>query len=102
LLYAADSNQYTVTHKALYPDSNPWSGSWVLKVGDVLEATVVRAVGRADRCGGGAGWLLELRPGAYVTLCGHADATWAKGDRCRVVVTAVDPNRWCVAVRLAS
>lgn len=73
-----------------------------MRVGDTLEATVVRPVERADRCDDGAGWLLELRPGAYVVLCGHADAAWAKGERCRVTVTAVDSGRRAVTVRLAS
>jgi len=102
LHYAEGRDQYTVSHKAIYPESNPWGGSWELQAGDTLEATVVRPVERADRCGDGTGWLLELRPGAYVMLCGHADAAWAKGERCQVTVTAVDAARRAVAVRLAS
>ncbi|HEY1192361.1 MAG TPA: S1 RNA-binding domain-containing protein [Gemmata sp.] len=101
LHYAEGRDRYAVSHKAVYPDSNPWGNSCELRVGDTLEATVVRPVKRADRCGDGAGWLLELRPGAYVVLCGHGDAAWAKGEQCRVTVTAVAPDQRVVEVRLA-
>lgn len=102
LAYAVDRDQYAVSHKAVYPDSIPWSGPGGLKVGETREATVVRAVERADRCSVGKGWLLELRPGAYVMMCGHGEAGWQRGDRCRVTVTVVDQARWIVTVRLAS
>jgi ribosomal protein S1 len=37
---------------ALQPETDPWHGAWRLGVGDVLNATVVRWVAGADRCGG--------------------------------------------------
>ena len=40
---------------ALHPENDPWHGAWQLVVGDVLEATVVRWVDKADRCGDARG-----------------------------------------------
>lgn len=46
---------------ALHPEGDPWHGAWQLGVGDVLEATVVRWVEKADRCGDAGAYLLALR-----------------------------------------
>lgn len=50
--------------RAVYPENDPWSGAWQLNTGDVLEASVVRWVEKADRFAGAGGYLLALRPGA--------------------------------------
>jgi hypothetical protein len=75
---------------ALHPESNPWHGAWQLGVGDVLEATVVRWVEKADRCGDAGGYLLALRPAALVMLCGQEAGRFKNGDTVTVKVTALD------------
>jgi hypothetical protein len=87
---------------ALHPESNPWHGAWQLGVGDVVEATVVRWVGKADRCGDAGGYLLALRPAALVMLCGQDAGRFKSGDRCAVRVTSIDPSRKKVTVDLVS
>src|SRR4029078_9979421 len=46
-----ERNQIAGSLVALHPQSGPWQGKWQRGVGDVLEATVVRWVEKADRCG---------------------------------------------------
>ena len=87
---------------ALHPESNPWHGAWQLGVGDVVEATAVRWVEKADRCGDAGGYLLALRPAALVMLCGQDAGRLKSGDRCAVRVTSIDPSRRKVTVALAS
>lgn len=87
---------------ALHPESNPWHGTWQLGVGDVLEATVVRWVEKADRCGDAGGYLLALRPAALVMLCGQDAGRFKGGDKCAVRVTSIDPSRKNVTVALVS
>src|SRR3954452_11146573 len=69
---------------ALHPASDPWHGAWQLGVGDVLEATVVRRVEKADRCDDAGGYLLALRPAALVMLCGQEAGRFKRGDKVAV------------------
>jgi hypothetical protein len=85
---------------ALHPENDPWHGAWRLGVGDVLEATVVRWVEKADRCGGAGGYLLALRPAALVMLCGQKAGRFRSGETVTVRVTAIDARRRQVAVAL--
>jgi hypothetical protein len=79
--------------KAVYPD--PWLGG-LLAPGTEHQARVVRRVEAADRCGGGAGYLLELVPGAYVVLCDGPPLE--KGQTCTVTVVATDYAKRAVRV----
>src|SRR5262249_41076879 len=85
---------------ALHPENDPWHGAWQLGVGDVLEATVVRWVEKADRCGDAGGYLLALRPAALVMLCGQEAGRFKSGDRVAVTVTSIDPRQRKVTVAL--
>ena len=85
---------------ALHPESDPWHGTWQLGVGDVLDATVVRWVEKADRCGGAGGYLLALRPAAFVMLCGQEAGRFKNGDKVAVRVTALDARHRQVTVGL--
>jgi predicted RNA-binding protein with RPS1 domain len=85
---------------ALHPESDPWHGKWQLGVGDVLNATVVRWVESADRCGGAGGYLLSLRPAALVMLCGQKAGCFKNGDTVAVKVTALDARTRQVTVGL--
>jgi hypothetical protein len=85
---------------ALHPESDPWQGAWRLGVGDVLEAKVVRWVESADRCGGAGGYLLALRPAAFVMLCGQEAGRFKNGDTVAVKVTALDARSRQVKVAL--
>jgi hypothetical protein len=79
--------------KAVHPD--PWLGG-LLEPGNEHQARVVRRVEAADRCGGGAGYLLELVPGAYVVLCDGSPLE--KGHTCTVTVVASDHEKRAVRV----
>jgi S1 RNA binding domain len=83
---------------ALHPGSDPWHGKWQLGVGDVLEATVLRWVEKADRCGNAGGYLLSLRPAAFVMLCGQEAGRFKCGDTVAVKVTALDARSRQVTV----
>ena len=93
-------DQYAGSIRAIYPESDPWSGKWGLRVGDTAEARVVRMVEHADRCGDKKGYLLELRPAAYVMLFADKDTRLEMGQRCSVTVTAVNADRRQVVVQL--
>ncbi len=93
-----ERNKIAGTIREIHPENNPWEGRWNLRVGDVLEATVVRWVVNADRCGHSGGYFLALRPAAFVMLCGHRQGIWSCGDKCKVVVTSIDYKRRHVAV----
>lgn len=95
-----DRNKIAGSIIVLHPDSNPWHGAWQLGVGDVLDATVVRWVEKADRCGDASGYLLALRPAALVMLCGQEAGRFNCGDRCAVRITSIDPQRRKVTVGL--
>jgi hypothetical protein len=95
-----ERNQVAGSLRALHPGSDPWHGAWPLGVGDVLVATVVRWVERADRCGDAGGYLLALRPAALVMLCGQEAGRFNKGDRVAVRVTAIDARVGKVTVAL--
>ncbi len=95
-----ERNQIAGSVRALHPESDPWHGAWRLGVGDVLEATVLRWVERADRCGGVGGHLLALRPAALVMLCGQEAGRFRRGDRVPVRVTAIDERHRQVKVEL--
>jgi len=85
---------------ALHPESDPWHGAWQLGVGDVLEATVVRWVEKADRCGDAGWYLLALRPAALVMLCGQEAGRFKNGDTVAVKVTSLDARSRQVTVGL--
>ena len=86
---------------ALHPENDPWHGAWQLGAGDVLNATVVRWVASADRCAGAGGYLLALRPAAFVMLCGQEAGRFKNGDTVAVKVTALDARTRQVTVGLA-
>jgi ribosomal protein S1 len=88
--------------QALHPENNPWDGSWQLNLGDVMEATVVRYVEKANRCGYSGGYLLQLRPAALVMFCDPRADLFERGDKCMVRITSVDPRRRKVTVGLVS
>jgi predicted RNA-binding protein with RPS1 domain len=85
---------------ALHPECDPWHGKRQLGVGDLLNATVVRWVGQADRCAGAGGYLLALRPAAFVILCGQEAGRFKIGDSVTVKVTALDARTRQVTVGL--
>jgi ribosomal protein S1 len=95
-----ERNQIAGSVRALHPESDPWHGAWRLGVGDVLEATVVRWVEKADRCGDAGGYLLALRPAALVMLCGQEAGRFESSDRVSVRVTAIDARQGKVTVAL--
>ncbi len=95
-----DRNKITGSLKAIHPQSNPWHGAWRLGVGDVLEATVVRWVDKADRCGDAGAYLLALQPAALVMLCGQEAGRFKYGDTVAVKVTALDARTRQVMVAL--
>jgi hypothetical protein len=85
-----ERNKIAGSVRALHPESDPWHGAWRLGVGDVLKATVVRWVEKADRCGDAGGYLLALLPAALVMLCGQEAGRFKSGDTVAVKVTALD------------
>jgi hypothetical protein len=66
----------------------------------VLDATVVRWVEKADRCGDAGGYLLALRPAALVMLCGQEAGRFKSGDKVAVGVAEIDARHGKVTVGL--
>ena len=97
-----ERNKIAGSFRALYPESDPWHGAWQIGVGDVLDATVVRWVEKADRCGDAGGYLLALRPAALVMLCGQEAGRFKSGDRVAVRVTSIDAVQGKVTVGLTA
>jgi ribosomal protein S1 len=95
-----ERNQIAGSVRALHPRSDPWHGAWRLGVGDVLGATVLRWVEKADRCGDAGAYLLALRPAALVMLCGLEAGRFKSDDRVAVRVTAIDARHGKVTVAL--
>jgi uncharacterized protein GlcG (DUF336 family) len=95
-----ERNKIAGSLRALHPGSDPWHGAWQLGVGDVLEATVVRWVEKADRCGDAGAYLLALRPAALVMLCGQEAGRFKSGDRVAVKVAEIDARHGKVTVVL--
>ncbi len=95
-------NQIDGSIRAVHPENNPWDENWRLAVGDVLDATVIRWVEKADRCGGVGGYLIALRPAALVMLCGFEEGRFQSGDSCAVRVATIDPFHQKVIVALLS
>jgi hypothetical protein len=93
-------NEIAGSIRAIHRQNDPWGGAWQLSVGDVLEASVVRWVEKADRCGNSGGYLLALRPGALVMLCGLRAGRLKSGDRCAVRITSIDARRKSLDVDL--
>jgi hypothetical protein len=93
-----ERNKIAGSVRVLHPESDPWHGAWRLGVGEVLEATVVRWVEKADRCGDAGGYLLALRPAALVMLCGQEAGRFKSADRVAVRVTAIDARQRKVTV----
>ena len=96
-----ERNKIAGSLRALHPESDPWHGAWQLGVGDVLDATVVRWVDKADRCGDKGGYLLALRPAALVMLCGQEAGRFKSGDKCAVRIASIDKLHWQVKVELS-
>ena len=88
-----ERNKIAGSIRAIHPENDPWEGPWNPSVGDQVEATVIRWVESADRCGGSGGYLLALRPAAFVMLCGYEQGKWLPGDKCDVVITSLDQQR---------
>jgi ribosomal protein S1 len=80
--------------KALYPD--PWT-TGELAPRTEHQAQVVRYVEKADRCMDGAGYLIELIPGAYVMLCANG-LELEIGQRITVVIQDSDFSKRAVRV----
>ena len=97
-----ERNKIAGSLRALHPESDPWHGAWQLSVGDLLDATVVRWVEKADRCGDAGGYLLALRPAALVMLCGQEAGRFKSGDRAAVRVTSIDAVQGKVTVGLTA
>lgn len=97
-----DRNKIAGSVREVHPENDPWNGAWRLEVGDVIEATVVRWVERADRCRGAGAYLLALRPAALVMLCGQAAGRFDKGDKAVVRVVSIDPLQGSVIVELTA
>ena len=97
-----ERNKISGSLVALHPENDPWHGAWQLGVSDGLEATVVRWVEKADRCGDAGGYLLALRPAALVMLCGQEAGCFKNGDTVAVKVTALDARSRQVTVGLVS
>jgi S1 RNA binding domain len=95
-----DRNKIAGSLRAIHPENDPWGVAWQLSVGDVLDATVVRWVERADRCGDAGGYLLALRPGALVMLCGLEAGRLKSGDRLAVRIISIDAQHRKVTVGL--
>jgi hypothetical protein len=95
-----ERNKIAGSIRAIHPENNPWGGTWQLNVGDVLEASVLRWVEKADRCGDAGGYLLALRPGALVMLCGLEAGRFESGDRCAVRISSIDAQHEKVTVGL--
>src|SRR5258708_1608405 len=83
----AGSGKVSASIKAMHPD--PWPGG-LLAPGTEHQASVVRFVESADRCGG-PGYLLELLPGTYVMLCGGMPPLEV-GQTCAVTVVESDSS----------
>jgi predicted RNA-binding protein with RPS1 domain len=85
--------------KALYSD--PWQDPNKLVAGSTVQATIVRRVENADRCGGQPGYLVAIEPGAYAMLC-DPRANRKPGDKCSVRLAAVRPERRFLELELAT
>lgn len=90
LKWVEERKQYVGSVRDVHPESDPWSERWSLSVGDVIRAIVVRRVERADRCGDKPGYLLQLRPAAYVMVCDQGQGGWRVGSDAAVTVMAID------------
>jgi hypothetical protein len=89
-----ESGQFSGAIRDLYPD--PWASD-VLQAGAVHEAIVRRYVPEADRCDGRPAYLLEMLPGAFAMLCA-SDLSFRPGERCRVLLESVHPERHAVVL----
>jgi S1 RNA binding domain len=95
-----ERNKIVGSIRAIHPENDPWEGPWRLRIGDVFAATVVRWVEKADRCGNAGGYLLALRPAAFVMLCGVETGRFNSGDKCTVIVTSIEELHRQVKVEL--
>jgi len=100
VIHDVGDGRFAASLKAMHPESDPWSGAWKVSVGDRITAKVARVVDAADRCNGGKGYLLELKPAAYAMLCTEVSFKLQKGQLCEVVVTQVDDSRQAIHVQL--
>jgi predicted RNA-binding protein with RPS1 domain len=91
-----ESGRVSASIKAVHPD--PWAGSQ-LAPGTDHQARVVRYAEKADRCGDGPGYLIELMPGAYVMLCADG-LSLEKDQRCAVTVCESDSSKHAVRVAI--
>jgi predicted RNA-binding protein with RPS1 domain len=90
----ARTRKIAASIKALYPD--PWT-SGELAPGSEHQARVVRYVEKADRCMDGAGYLIEMIPGAYVMLCANG-LSLETSQRVPVVIRESDFSKRAVRV----
>lgn len=86
------------TIKGMYAD--PWESNQ-FEVGTVFSSKVIRRVDQADRCDGRPGYLVELMPGAYAMLCSQ-NISLTPGERCSVIVNAVNRRQHAVRISLLS
>ena len=91
-----ESGQVSGDMRALYPD--PWKND-ALQAGEIHEATVRRCVPEADRCDDQPAYLVEVLPGAFGMLCA-SDHSLLPGQRCNVLLKAVNPERHSVVLAL--
>ena len=75
---------------------NPWANGEFQR-GATYNATVIRSVRHADRCGDGPGVLLQLIPGSFAMLCGQA-ADVQVGQDCEVTVLDSSVERRAVSI----
>lgn len=95
-----ERNRIAGSLRAVHPENDPWSGAWQINVGDVFNAKVVRWVERTHRCGDAGGFLLALRPGAFVMLCDQKANRFSQGGTCTVRITSIDTHRHAISVGL--
>jgi hypothetical protein len=96
-----ERNKIVGSIRAIHPENDPWGGPWQLSVGDVFDATVVRWVEKADRCGDKGGYLLALRPAALVMLCGLEAGRFTNSDKCAIRIASIDKLHRQVKVELS-
>ncbi len=86
--------------KQLYPENNPWDGSWNIHEGMTIRAKVKRHVKKADRCEDKPGYFVELRPGSYAMLC-DSGKDLRINTLINVIITKIDLNKRAVEIELA-
>ncbi len=86
--------------KQLYPENNPWDGSWNIHEGMTIRAKVKRYVKKADRCEDKPGYFVELKPGSCAMLC-DSGKDLRINTLINVIITKIDLNKRAVEIELA-